>query len=193
MKQRLRDYFTRISEQKWLYPALLVFSLLESIIIPIPLEFVLVPLMLQGERKYIWRLAGTAFLGFVAGATLGYFAAVYLFDQLSQWLLAAQDSQQYFDMAQTEMTQNGFWYLLTVGLTPVPSQIAMFAAGSTGFPFLLFFIAMAATRFVRYFALGWVIHRWGASGYRWLNTHKSRAKKVAAVALIIAIVYELLF
>lgn len=191
MKQRLRNYFTNISEQKWLYPALFVFSMLESIIIPIPLEFVLVPLMLQG--KHIWRLATTALLGFVAGASIGYFSAVYLFDQLAHWLLMAPESQEYFNIAQAEMKENGFWYLLTVGLTPVPSQIAMLAAGSTGFSFVMFFIIMSATRFVRYFALAWIIHKWGAAGYLWLKTHKSRAKKVALIFITIAVIYELVF
>ncbi|MFG1489315.1 DedA family protein, partial [Oceanospirillum sp. HFRX-1_2] len=140
MKKHLVNYFKNIADQKWLYPALFVFSFLESTIIPIPLEFVLVPLMLQASTRRIWLLAGIALLGFLAGATFGYFSAVHLLDQLEPWLLQSQESQQYYQAALTEMEENGFWYLLTVGITPLATQIAMLAAGSTAFPFALFLL-----------------------------------------------------
>lgn len=193
MKKHLTDYFAALAHQKWLYPALFIFSLLESIIIPIPLELVLVPLMLHGSAKRIWTLASTALLGFLAGSTLGYFASVYLFDQLAQWLLQSQESQQYYQVALAEMQQYGFWYLLTIGLTPIPSQIAMLAAGSTGFPFALFLLAMLITRSIRYFSIAWIMNQWGDTGYQWFKYHKSRAKKLALLLLALVVFYELFF
>jgi len=192
MKKHLINYFNNIADQKWLYPALFVFSFLESTIVPIPLEFVLVPLMLQASTKRIWLLAGIALLGFLAGATLGYFSAVHLLDQLEPWLLQSQESQQYYQAALTEMEENGFWYLLTVGITPLPTQIAMLAAGSTAFPFALFLLAMLVTRSIRYFSIAWVMSLWGKSGYRWLKAHKSRAQKLALLLLVIFALYKLI-
>ncbi|WP_417595550.1 YqaA family protein [Oceanospirillum sp.] len=191
MKKHLINYFNGIADQKWLYPALFVFSFLESIIIPIPLELVLVPLMLQASPRRIWLLAGIALLGFLAGATLGYFSAIHLIDQLEPWLLQSQESQQYYQAALAEMEENGFWYLLTVGITPLPTQIAMLAAGSTAFPFGLFLLAMLVTRSIRYFSIAWVMSLWGKSGYHWLKSHKSRAKKLAVLLLVILALYEL--
>ncbi|OOV87107.1 YqaA family protein [Oceanospirillum linum] len=193
MKKHLINYFNGIADQKWLYPALFVFSFLESIIIPIPLELVLVPLMLQASSRRIWLLAGIALLGFLAGATLGYFSAIHLLDQLEPRLLQSQESQQYYQAALTEMQENGFWYLLTVGITPLPTQIAMLAAGSTAFPFGLFLLAMLVTRSIRYFSIAWVMSLWGKPGYRWLKSHKSRAKKLAVLLLVILALYELAF
>lgn len=192
MKQRLIDYFTGIADHKWLYPALFIFSLLESIIIPVPLELVLIPLMLQASARQVWLLAGVALLGFLAGATTGYFTAVYLIDQLVPWLLQTPQSQHYYQAAQTAMQENGFWYLLTVGITPLPTQIAMLAAGSTAFPFALFMLAMLITRSIRYFSIAWAMNLWGKSGYHWLTRHKSAAKKLAALLLVIFLIYELL-
>ena len=193
MKKRLIDYFSTIADQKWLYPALFTFSFFESIIIPIPLELVLVPLMLHGSTKRVWTLASTALLGFLAGATLGYFTAVYLFDQLAQWLLQSHENQAYFRAATVEMQQNGFWYLLTVGITPIPSQIAMLAAGSTGFSFTLFILAMLITRSIRYFSIAWIMSRWGEVGYQWIIAHKSTAKSLTLVLLALALLYKLIF
>lgn len=193
MKKRLLDYFSALAEQRWLYPALFIFSFLESIIIPIPLELVLVPLMLQSSNQRTWLLAGTALLGFLAGATFGYFAAMHVFDSLAPWLLSSQQSQQYYQTAQLEMQQQGFWYLLTVGVTPLPTQIAMLAAGSTAFPFALFWLAMLVSRSVRYFSMAWVMNRWGKSGYQWLKAHQSRAKKLAVLLLLLVVGYELIF
>jgi len=191
MKKHFINYFNNMADQKWLYPALFVFSLLESIIIPIPLEFVLVPLMLRASGKQIWVLAGIALLGFLAGATIGYVTAVHLFDQLAAWLLQSQESQHYYQAALAEMQENGFWYLLTVGITPIPTQIAMLAAGSTAFPFGLFLLAMLITRSIRYFSIAWVMSAWGESGYHWLKTHQARAKKIAVLLVVMLVLYEL--
>lgn len=193
MKKRLVEYFVTLADQKWLYPALFIFSLLESIIIPIPLELVLVPLMLRASTKKVWLLALIALLGFLAGATVGYMTAVHLFDQLASWVLQSPESQQYYQAALAKMQENGFWFLLTVGITPLPTQIAMLAAGSTAFPFGLFMLAMLLTRSIRYFSIAWVMSRWGKAGYNWLKTHKSRAKKIAVVILVILLIYELAF
>lgn len=192
MKQRIRDYFIGLSSHKWLYPSLFIFSFLESIIIPIPLEFILVPLMLGASHKRVWTLAGTALLGFLAGASVGYFSAMFLFDQLAPWLLSTQESQDYYAAAKLAMQQDGFWYLFAAGITPVPTQIAMLAAGSTGFAFGLFLVAMTITRAIRYFALAWLISKWGEPGYRWVKAHKSVAKKLAVALLVLAILYEVL-
>jgi len=191
MKKRLLTQFTAIADQKWLYPALFTFSFFESIILPIPLEFVLVPLMLHASRKRIFALASTALLGFLAGATVGYFTSIYLFDQLSEWWLQSDENQEYFRAATAEMQKNGFWYLLTVGITPIPTQIAMLAAGSTGFTFTLFLLAMLITRSIRYFSIAWVMSRWGEDGYQWIITHKSKAKKMVLLLLALAVLFKL--
>ncbi|WP_114417950.1 YqaA family protein [Marinospirillum perlucidum] len=193
MKKRHLDYFSALAEQKWVYPMLFVFSFLESIILPIPLELVLVPLMLHGSKKRTWALAGTALLGFLAGASFGYITAMHMVETLAPWLLPSQQSQQYYQTAVMEMQQQGFWYLFLVGLTPLPTQIAMLAAGSTLFPFGLFLLAMLVTRSVRYFSIAWVMNRWGKSGYQWLSKHQSRAKKLALALLVLVIVYEVVF
>jgi membrane protein YqaA with SNARE-associated domain len=193
MKKRLLDYFSALADQRWVYPALFVFSFLESIIIPIPLELILVPLMLQSSNQRTWFLATTALVGFLAGATVGYFTAMHLFDSLAPWLLSSQQSQQYYQTAVVEMQQQGFWYLLTVGLTPLPTQIAMLAAGSMGFAFFLFLLAMLVSRSLRYFSMAWVMNRWGKSGYQWLSKHQSRAKKLLLLVVVFVVLHELIF
>lgn len=192
MKQRLIDYFAKIAHSNWVFVALFFFSLLESIIIPIPLEVVLIPLMLHSSNKRVWALASTALLGFLAGATIGYLSAMHLFDSLAAWWLQNPEAQQHYQMALEQMQQHGFWYLLTVGLTPIPSQIAMLAGGSTGFSFVLFFIAMFISRSIRYFSIAWLMNAFGESGYQWLKTHKSLAKRIFALLVLLAILYELL-
>ena len=49
-------------ESKNMYLVLVIASFLESIIVPIPLEAVLIPLM-QAKREKIWLLATLATLG----------------------------------------------------------------------------------------------------------------------------------
>lgn len=187
--QRLQTYLLGIVHQRWIFPALFVFSLLESIIIPIPLELILVPLMLAGQR--VWALAATALLGFLCGALLGYAAGAMLFEQFSDWLLATPQAWQHYLGGVEAMSDNGFWYLASVGITPLPSQIAMLVGGSTGFPLPLFMLAMLISRAARYFILAYVMRTWGESGYQWLLAHQSTARKLAWLALGLAIILVL--
>ena len=69
-------------ESKNMYMALVIASFLESIIVPIPLEAVLIPLM-QAKREKIWFLAFLATLGCVFGAIIGYGVGYFLFDQFA--------------------------------------------------------------------------------------------------------------
>ena len=62
MFQSFRDTMHRWTGSRWMMPALGIASFLESIIVPIPLEAILIPLM-QKQRHRLWLLATIALLG----------------------------------------------------------------------------------------------------------------------------------
>lgn len=131
-------------------------SFFESTIVPIPLEAVLIPLM-QVRRDQLWLIALMATLGCILGALCGYALGYYLFDLVGNWLIETFSSQAQFDQAREKMQAQGFWFVLTLGVSPVPFQIAMLVAGATKFSILSFLLATTISRSIRYFGLALLI------------------------------------
>lgn len=132
-------------------------SFLESTVVPIPLEALLIPMM-QARRRQLFLFALLALLGCLAGAALGYAAGLWLFDIVGEQLVEWFTTPEQFERARQSMTENGFWFVLSVGITPVPFQAAMLVSGATGFSFGLFMLASALARGLRYFGLALLVY-----------------------------------
>ena len=161
---------------------LTVASFLESIIVPIPLEAVLVPLM-QSRRDKIWIIALMATLGCIIGALLGYALGYFLFDTVGDWIINAFSNPDQFEQIKQKMQDQGFWFVLTLGIVPVPFQIAMFAAGATKYSLTLFLIASTIARSIRYFGLAIVVYYTGNKAEQLIRKHKT--KTIIALTVLI--------
>lgn len=148
----LPHWIGRFTGSAWLLPVLFVASLLEALIIPIPLELILIPLLLM-ERRRAWLLATVTLAGCLAGALIGYLFGAWLFDSLGQWLLARLGAAEAFDQFGQTLAEDGFMAIIIVGVTPVPFQVAMLAAGAGEYPLGLFLLASAIARGIRYYGL----------------------------------------
>ena len=155
-------------------------SFLESTIVPIPLEAVIVPLM-QARRDLLWKIALMATLGCAVGAIFGYAIGYYLFDLAGQWLIDTFFSQEQFEKVKSQMQVQGFWFVLTLGIAPIPFQVAMLAAGATQFSLPLFLLATVIARSVRYFGLALVVYYAGDKAEQLIKRHTLKA--VIAITL----------
>jgi membrane protein YqaA with SNARE-associated domain len=155
-------------------------SFLESTIVPIPLEAVIVPLM-QARRDLLWKIALMATLGCAVGAIFGYAIGYYLFDLAGQWLIDTFFSQKQFEKVKSQMQVQGFWFVLTLGIAPIPFQVAMLAAGATQFSLPLFLLATVIARSVRYFGLALVVYYAGDKAEQLIKRHTLKA--VIAITL----------
>lgn len=163
-------------------------SFLESTIIPIPLEAVLIPLM-QARRDILWQLALMATLGCMLGALFGYALGYYLFDLVGEWLITAFFSDEQFTQIKQQMETQGFWFVLTIGVAPIPFQVAMLAAGATQFSLILFLVATTIARSLRYFGLAWVVYIAGNRAESLIKRYRSRA--VLALTTIVVMLWWL--
>ncbi|MGX5914034.1 YqaA family protein [Aliidiomarina sp. Khilg15.8] len=155
--KKLKEKTQHMIHSKYMLRGITTASFLESTIVPVPLEAVLIPLM-QARRERLWTIALMATLGCLAGAVLGYALGYYLFDLLGDWLIQTFANQAQFDEVKQKMQSQGFWFVMTVGVSPVPFQIAMLAAGATHFSFLHFVLAAVFARSIRYFGLAAVVY-----------------------------------
>ncbi len=161
-------------------------SLLESTVVPIPLELVLVPLLYR-RRHQTWTICTIVTLACLAGATLFYGAGQFFFERWGETLLAlfggGEESAQRF---QELMNQHGFWAVLLFAISPLPFQAAMLMAGAASYSFPLFLLASAIGRGIRYYGLGWLVKRYGQRAADFWQQHRLKAS-LLGTALILAL------
>ena len=182
MFKGMRDKTRAWLNSKWMMPALGVASFLESIIVPIPLEAVLVPLM-QRRRDRLWWLAAIALLGCIIGAAVGYVVGYGFMQTAGQWFVEQTGQQDTLEQAKGLMDRHGFWFIMAVSVMPIPFQIAMLAAGAANYPFLWFLLATVISRGVRYFGLAAIVWWLGDRAEAFVKKHK-----VLAIVLLTAVV-----
>ena len=183
--KKLERTTKRMVESKHMLKGITLASFLESTIVPIPLEAVLVPLM-QARREKLWLIAFMTTLGCLIGALFGYALGYFLFDLVGDWVIDTFSSQQQFDNVTRKMESQGFWFVLTLGIVPVPFQIAMLAAGATKFSLIGFLIATVIARSIRYFGLAIVVYFAGNKAEEIIRKHKTKAILLLSVFVLAA-------
>jgi len=172
-KSNIKHKTQQFIDSKHMLSSITLASFLESIIVPIPLEAILVPLM-QARRDKLWIIALMATVGCIIGALLGYALGYYLFNIVGDWIIDTFSSPQQFESVRQKMQDQGFWFVITLGIVPVPFQIAMLAAGATKYSLTLFLIASAIARSIRYFGLAIVVYYAGNQAEKLIKKHKTK-------------------
>ncbi len=161
-------------------------SFLESTIVPVPLEAILIPLM-QARREKLWSIALMATLGCVIGALFGYALGYYLFDLTGDWIINTFSDPEQFKQVSAKMEQQGFWFVLTLGIAPIPFQIAMLAAGATKYSLLLFLLATVIARSIRYFGLALAVYVAGDKAEALIRRYKTKA--ILALTVVVLLIW----
>ncbi len=170
--QRPGDWARQLADSPLGLWAIGIASFFETIIVPIPIEVILIPYMLA-RRDLLWRIALVTTLGCLIGAVVGYGLGYFLYDTLGQQLVAAMGWEQDFQRFQTWFDNDGFWAVLAIGVVPIPFQVAMLAAGVAGYPILLFLLAATIARGIRYFGLALLVALVGDQAVSLWKRHKT--------------------
>lgn len=179
-RARLKELGQRLIHSKYMLPGIGLASFLESTIVPIPLETILLPLM-QARRKQIFVICTMALAGCILGAFAGYTIGYYIFDAVGDQIVSLLSTPEQFENVKQQMEQKGFWFVLTVGVAPIPFQIAMLAAGALKYSLLMFLIATTLSRAIRYYGLGLLVYWAGNKAQEFFERHK----KSTAIILVI--------
>lgn len=168
-----------------------VLSMLEATILPVPLELILVPLM-AARRHLIWRLAGAATLGCVLAAIFGYAVGWALMESVGEPLLRSAGYHDEFERIRRDLGGGGgFWIIFTIGVTPIPFQSAMLAAGASGYSFPAFVLAATMARSLRYFGLAALVWLVGERAQRLWESHSATIALTVAGLLVIYLLWQL--
>lgn len=159
MLRKLYDWVFSLARSRHATPALAAVSFAESSVFPIPPDVMLAPMILtRPDRAYFYATVCT--VASVLGGILGY-AIGYWLTGVGEAILSVlghadgqADFQRWFD-------QWGLWVILIKGLTPFPYKLVTISSGLAHFSFVVFLVASVITRGGRFFAVAWVVKRWG--------------------------------
>lgn len=183
--EKIKQKTSRFVASKHMLSGITVASFLESTIVPLPLEAVLVPLM-QARREKLWLIAAMATLGCVIGALFGYAIGYYLFDVIGDAVINTFSSPEQFAKIKQKMDAQGFWLVLSLGVVPIPFQIAMLAAGGTKYSLVLFIIATTIARSIRYFGIALIVYYAGDQAERIIRENKTKTAVIVTLLVFLA-------
>lgn len=190
IQKKIKEKSLKFINSRYMLSSLAAASFLESTIVPIPLEAILIPLM-QAHREKLWLITLMAILGSIIGALFGYALGYYLFDIVGELIINTLSTPDQFYSIKQKMDNQGFWFVMSLGLIPVPFQIAMLAAGATKFSLTLFLIAATISRSIRYVALAVIVYHAGDKAEQLILKHKT--KSMIILSLIIIVIWLISF
>ena len=161
MFRALYDWTLRLAGHRHALRSLAVISFCESSFFPIPPDVMVVPMVLA-RRDQAYLIATVCTVSSVLGGILGYAIGYFLFDTVGQWLIQVYHMQARMDGLKSLYDEWGALVILVKGLTPIPFKLVTIASGFFQFNFFLFVILAAITRGARFFAIAWLLKRYGA-------------------------------
>lgn len=185
-------YWTRrIARSQHALRVLFAASFAETIIVPIPIELVLIPFMAM-NRDRLWRTATVVTAGCLAASFVGYAIGYAFFDTVGNDMVAAFGWSEALDRFRSLFDRHGFWAIIAVGVIPIPFQIAMLAAGAAGYPIAMFALAALIARGIRYYGLALLVHAVGDRAEALWRTNRRTAIAIGAAILLAVFAASLL-
>jgi membrane protein YqaA with SNARE-associated domain len=162
-------------------------SFVESSFFPVPPDAMLIPMALaRPDRAYFYAALCT--ITSVLGGLLGYFIGAYLYDSLGLWLMQLYGYGAKIDAFREAYREWGTWIILLKGLTPIPYKIVTIASGFTGYPVVPFVLLSIIARGTRFFAVAFLLNRYGPQARKMLEERLGFWVSVSAAVLILGIV-----
>ncbi|MCX7890259.1 MAG: DedA family protein [Rhodobacteraceae bacterium] len=169
--------------------ALGLVSFVESSVFPIPADVLFVP-MCAARPDRAMRYALLATVTSVLGGILGWLIGYYAYDILARPILEFWGAGARFDALRADATAGAglvLVLLLTSGLAHVPPmKVVTILSGVIAFSLPLFVLSAILARGARFFALGWLMRRYGTQVLTWIEPRVTQiALGVTGLALLL--------
>lgn len=173
-RDRTKRWLERLSRSKRAFWVLFGASFAETLVVPIPIEVILIPFMAANRRR-VWAVAGVVTLGCLLASLVGYAVGLLLFETLGLWMIEAMGWTEGMERFRVLFEDYGFWAIVAIGVLPIPFQVALLGAGAADYPIVWFLLAAAIARGSRYFGLALLVHLFGERAGDLWRRHKGRA------------------
>ena len=164
-------------------------SIAESSFFPVPVDVLLAPMVLA-RREKAWWYAGLATIGSVAGAVIGYYIGLFLFDQVAQPIIDFYHFQEKFVYVQDLFNEYGVWIIFIAGFSPIPYKIFTITAGVVAMPLLPFILTSLVARGARFFLVAGLVY---AGGDKIDAVLEKRVEHIGWASVIIIVVAIIIF
>jgi membrane protein YqaA with SNARE-associated domain len=191
MLRRLYDWCIAAADKPYATWLMGTVSFLESSVVPVPPDAMLIPMSLARPDQ-AWFYATVCTLASVAGGVLGYFIGAALYDSVGLWVMNLYGLTDKVESFRAAYAQWGSWIILLKGLTPIPYKLVTIASGFAGYSFVMFVLLSLVARGMRFFAVAFLLNRYGAQARAIIEERLGFWVSIAAIALvggIIAAVY----
>lgn len=176
---RLKNWTIALATHKYATPAMAWVAFFESSVFLMPPDAMLVPMVLSNPTRK-WRLAFICTTASVLGAVLGYVIGYALFDTIGQPIIASYNASAAFEKFKSFYDDWGFWIVVISAVSFLPFKVATIASGVVGLNPIVFIIACAIGRAMRFYGVTLIVTTnpriWGGAWRKfkgnWLNNPK---------------------
>lgn len=162
MLRALYDWTLRKAASRMAEAWLAVIAFVESSVFLIPADVLFLPMALARPQR-AWRYAAVATVASVAGGIAGYLIGFYVYEEIARPLLALGGGLEAFERFRGASSRDAILLMLvTSGLAHLPPiKVVTILAGAAEVGLGLFVVSCVAARGARFFALAWLLVRYG--------------------------------
>ena len=163
-------------------------SFSEAVILPIPPDFLLIPMVLA-QRSKAWYFAALTTITSVLGGLAGYLIGVFLYDSVGVWLIELYGLEEYFQTLNTWYDEYGIWMVLISGFLPIPYKVFTIASGVFAMAAIPFIIGSVIGRGARFFAVSAICYWAGDSVHYIMKRYAAPIGWLLTILVVVLIVY----
>ena len=164
MLRRLYDWTLALAARTTAEVWLAVIAFIESSFFLVPADVLFLPMVLaRRERAYRYALVATVFS--VLGGILGWYIGHFAYETVAKPVLEFYGKLHTFEEYRDSYGPDAILLLLiTSGLSHLPPiKVVTILSGAAGVDIWLFIVSAILARGARFFALAWVLRRYGES------------------------------
>ena len=163
-------------------------SFLESSILPLPIQDLLLASMSLRNRSKAFYFAAICTLASVLGGVAGYYIGVFAMDQNGP-LIANFGYESKLEAAQINFNKHGIVIIIIAGFSPIPYKLFTISAGMMSMSLIPFVIFSIIARGARYFLISFLVRKFGKMADAWLNKYIDRLGYLLIIVVALGIWY----
>jgi len=162
MLRRLYDWTMALAARKTAEVWLAVIAFVESSFFLVPADVLFIPMAIAKPHR-AWRYALVATLASVLGGILGWYIGHYAYEGIAKPVLEFYGKLDTFEALRTSTSRDAILLMLvTSGLAHLPPiKVVTILSGAAGVDLWLFIGSAILARGARFFALAWLLRRYG--------------------------------
>ena len=185
---KLINYTIKISKKKNSTKILGLVSFLESIIVPIPPDIFLIPMVLGKKNKWLYLSLYCTFFS-ILGGIIGYFIGYLFWDILGSNIVNFYNAQNEISILKQQFAKYGWFIIVIAGFTPLPYKIFTIGSGLLAFNFFIFIFCSIISRGLRFVTLSYLVYKYGEKSLRLVETHFFKLTLVLTFILVLIFVF----